>query len=140
MREQRRLRRDKLFDYLVANPQVTLRQIERHLGVSKSAAETSIRDLRLLFGDLDDITLICEPDGKGRPWLYRLVGNATEAFPYQSARLLHVEAELVTLEAQSRSIARSTDGRTIEGKKADLIESTVGYLNRELRRLNGELF
>lgn len=140
MNQARALRRDRLFDYLVANPGVTIRDMERHLEASRSAMETSIRDLRLLLGDIDDINLVCEPDGQSQPWRYRLVGTIEGAEIWPTNRLLDTEQRLRTMEAVMRSLASGLDKRTVAYKKADLIESTVGYLNRELARLNGNLF
>jgi hypothetical protein len=135
-------RRDVLYDQLVANPDgITVEDmIDEHaktyFGTSWDGlyrmARDAIHDLRLFLGEVDSINLICDPQGKGERWLYRLVGTPAEATPWLQNRFDDTESRLFTIESVARSMVTATDGRTKRGRKARVTE-------RALRRLREDL-
>lgn len=128
-----------LFDYLVSNPDgVTWEDVERELAFPRrNYFFRVVRRLRATLGD-DEISVVCDPRGMRETWLYRIVGNPTDAAPWQENRLSDMESRLETILNVSTSVARNTDGRTLVGRKARRISSTIGYLLGELANLRDE--
>ena len=94
------------------------------------------RALRITIGAGDSINLVCEPQGSGELWRYRLVGTYEAARPWNANRLGDIEARLETIAGVSRSLVAATDGRRVDGRKARLIAKTVGRLVEDLAELN----
>ena len=134
-------RRDDLFDVLAATPDgVDVVEMATALGCTTAQAYRSVHDLRLFLGDTDNINVVCDPNGHRQLWKYRLVGDVDGAMPWQQNRLSDLEQRLVTIGKVSKSVASGLDKRTLEGKKALAIASTIDVLNNQLALLNGTLF
>jgi len=129
----------QLFDFLVDHSEgVTWEDTKKEFRWAKDRPHFFhvVRRLRQILGDDDQINVVCDPRGHRETWLYRLVGDPEEALPWQANRLKDLEARLETIAAVAASVARNVDKRTIVGRKASKIESTVGYLLHELGDLN----
>jgi len=126
-------RRDSLFDLLVAMPEgVTVNEIGATLSIPLWRVNEVIRDLRLLLGDTDDINLVCTPQGQQERWNYALVGNLDGAREWTANRVGDTASRIRTMQAVMRSVVSASDGRTLDGKRARVIE-------RSLRRLIEDL-
>jgi len=129
----RELRRDALFDILVANPQgLDVDDMCDELALSYPQVKTAISDLRLFLGDVDSINLPCDPTPNCGRWLYRLVGTLDDVRPWVTNRIGDSESRIRTMTAMLSSIVSATDGRSIQGRKARIME-------RQLRRLVEDL-
>ena len=129
-----------LYDYLVANPEgITWENTHEDLGFPyRTYFFRVVRRLRIILGDDDEMTVVCDPRGTRQTWLYRIVGNPTEAYAWQANRIGDMESRLETVLAVSTSVARNTDGRTVVGKKSRRIKATIGYLLGELHELRDD--
>jgi hypothetical protein len=128
----------QLYDYAVGKPEgFTYEEVERDLGWERVRFFGVVRELRLILGDDDEITLPCEPQGPREPWLYRLVGNYDDVRPWVVNRLGDMEARIETLSAVAHTCARVTDARSIEGRKARKVSRTMDYLASELAEIGG---
>lgn len=121
-----------LWDYAVAHPDgFTRYDVEDDLGWSNVGLSYVARHLRMFFAD-DEITLTATPQGKGEAWLYQLVGNVEDAAPWSRNRLLDAETRLKTMHAVTQSLVHATDGRTLEGRRARIMEKALRRLNEDL--------
>jgi hypothetical protein len=121
-----------LFDYAVAHPNgFTKDDIEADLGWEPATTQWVARNLRLTFAD-DDINLVCEPQGQGERWLYKLVGNPDDARIWATNRTADLESRLRTMAAVASSLENATDGRTVEGRKARKIHRSLARLVEDL--------
>lgn len=128
-----------LFDYAVACPNgFEARQACRELNLNYHQFGRAVRALRKILAD-DDINLICKGQGFGQPSRFELVGDLLRAGPWVSGRLRSLESQLETVLNVSTSLMNGSDGRTIEGKKARLINRHVGRLVEDLGDLDGQL-
>lgn len=129
---KRELRRDALYDLAADRPDgFTVTDVHQELGWPYGHIRMAIRDLRLLMED-DTISLVCDPQGKGERWLYRLVGTLEEGSPWIANRERDMLSRLQTVHAVASSIVNATDGRTITGRKAALTKRIVGRLLEDL--------
>lgn len=128
---------DQAFDLLVAAPDgLTSRELADALGVSAGIAQRVVHDLRLVLGGTDVMTVVTEIEGlSNEPHTYRLVGSYDEARGWFSGRVGDLEARLTTIEYSAKAIAKSADGRTVEGRKAVKMERTLTYLREELAEI-----
>ncbi len=123
-----------LFDFCVEHPEGwVIREAQDALDWSFRRVREAIRALRLILGDDDSLNLTCDPQGSGEQWLYQLVGNLEMGGPWVTNRLQDTEARLETIDAFTRSMVKGTDGRSVEGRKARLIERSVRHLLEDLR-------
>ena len=124
---------DALFDLLMDRPDgVTIDEIVEELRLpDHSSARHVIREFRLVFGE-SDVNLVANPQGKGKRWNYSLVGTPEAAQQWAHNRIRDAETRLQTMAAVARSIVNATDGRTVDGRKARLMESTLTYLSTQL--------
>lgn len=139
---QRTLDANELFDYLAGpgNPKgVRLREIMDHFKWNRSRATEAIRSLRLILGDGDTINLVADPTEYREQWIYRLVGNYDDARWYIGNRIGDLEARLETQAGIAQSLETATDGRTVEGRKARMIRSTLSHLVEQLVLLDSSL-
>ncbi len=121
-----------LFDYAVSKPEgFTYVDVKQDIGWGRPEFFQVVRAMRMVWAN-DTITLPCDPQGVREPWLYRLVGLPEEARDWQLNRLEDCRSRLKTIEAVSLSIVNGTDGRTIEGRMARLIETTARHLGEQL--------
>lgn len=130
----------QLYDFLIESPEgITWQDAHRRFGWKhRSHFFRVVRRLRLILGDDDEVTVVCDPRGMRETWLYQLVGDPELAYPWQANRIGDMEARLETVLAVSTSVARTVDGRTTVGKKALRISATVGYLLGELALLDNK--
>lgn len=125
-----------LIDFLVASPEdVTIHEIADALQLSVRQAQGVVRSTRLWFEVSDTINLVCHPNGRG-PWLYSLVGDPTSTKEWSDRRVSHVDTELETIHAMLTTTVRNTDGRTIEGRKARIMERAVRRMLEDLADLD----
>lgn len=107
-----------LFDLLVANPDgVTVDEIVDGLGLRRGSVRLLIRMFRREFAS-QDVNLVCDRPAGGGQWLYRLVGDPTEAAPWVAYRRRSLDGQFVTFLAVVESLANATDGRSVDGRKA----------------------
>ena len=124
-----------VFDLLVDGSK-TGQQLATELDVAATTVIRIIHDLRLVLGHDDTITVITEPQGLKEPHLYTLVGNYEQSVQWRHGRISNIEARLRVDEYSMMSIARGTDKRTVDGKKAVKIERTLRYLREELAEMD----
>ena len=125
-----------LVDYArVHRRKFTAAQAAKELGVSVSwitKAIKIVRDIRV--GDTS--TLVCHPQGRGLPWLYQLTRGPADFHWYQDYKLRDEETRMETsyhMAKTHRNVA--PDARTIEGKRAKLMEKALGRLLEDLADL-----
>lgn len=133
MSAARDLRRDELFDDLVANPAgLTVDDMMAMHGWTHGQTNTAIRDLRRYLGDIDDLNLPCEPQSKGERWVYRLVGRLDDVRSWIDNRITDADSRLRTMQAVMHSIVAATSGRTVEGRRARVMEKALRRLVEDL--------
>jgi len=132
----RDLRRDELFDELVANPTGLTVDDMMGWGWNHRDCNTAIHDLRAHLGVTDTVNLVCEPQGGGERWLYRLVGTLSDVRGWTSNRIGDTESRLRTMQSVLGSIVSATNGRTLTGRKARLMERSVRRLVEDLDDLS----
>lgn len=129
-----------LFDFAVSKPNgFTLEDIEREFSWDRKTFFVAVRQLRTAMQGDDEINLVCNPRGSRQTWLYRLVGNYTDAKPWMSNRMGDMERRLETVQGVASSIKNATDGRSKEGRKARKVLRTVSYLIEELAAIEEEM-
>lgn len=122
-----------LFDLLAASPEgLTMGDIALGLGCGRRLADKAVHDLRIVLGDSDTINVPSDPQGRGEPWLYFLKGDIDGNRRWITNRLGDTESRLRTMRALAASLVSGSDGRTVDGRRARLIE-------RALRRLIEDL-
>lgn len=137
MESARIIRRDALYDLLVANPDgITVDDMMELIDCTYESARLAIRDLRLFLGDDDEINVICTPDEYRGRWLYTLEATLEKSQEWISYRLSDAESRLETMGAVMASIVQSTSGRTIDGKKARIIERAFRRALEDLAELD----
>jgi hypothetical protein len=125
-------RREDLWDLLVATPGgVTVEDMMGVYGWTHGQANEAVHDLRDWLGEFD-ITLPCDPQGQRERWLYRLVEDLDGVRQWAGNRVQDTDTRLRTMHAMLTSIVSATDGRTVEGRTARIME-------RALRRLVEDL-
>jgi len=133
MPTRREMRRDDLFLLAVAEPNgITVDDMMQHLGCNHRDVNQAIRDLRAFLGDTDDLNFPCDPQGQGERWLYRLVGNYDDVRAWAANRVGDAESRLRTMQAMLASIVRATDGRTVAGRRARIMETALRHLVEDL--------
>ena len=133
MSAARDLRREQLFDLLVASPAgVTIEDMMGVYGWTHAQANTTIRELRRYLGDIDSVNLPCEPQGQNERWVYRLVGNLDDVRGWVANRVKDSESRLRTMNAMLSSIVAATSGRTTEGRRARIMEKALRRLVEDL--------
>lgn len=121
-----------LFDFAVMHSETGFTQPEAAaaLGVDVRQMPRFINALRKEFGE-SDINLIADPDGTNK-WIYRLTGRPEDARAWNSNRVGDMESRLTTMKAVAHSLTNSTDGRSLEGRKARIIDRSLGRLIEDL--------
>jgi len=133
MSPARARRRDDLILLMIAQQSgQTVDDMMVALGCDHPQVNEAIRDVRLWLGDFDEVNLICDPQGTGQRWLYRLVGTLDEMRPWAANRVADSASRIRTMASMLASVVSATDGRSIEGRKARVME-------RSLRRLVEDL-
>ena len=130
-------RRDELFSYAVDHPEgFTIDDLTGDTDWNRRDANAAIHDLRKFLGDTDDINLVCNPNGHGQRWVYRLVGDLAGLQPWARNRLGDSETRLRTMNSMTASIVKATDGRSAEGKRARIIETGLRHLVEDLDNID----
>lgn len=125
-----------LFDLLAGEPDgLTVTDMRCALGCGVTATEQAIRDLRLTLGDSDSINVVCDPQGQGEEWRYRLVGDLDGNRRWIANRLGDTESRLRTMRAVATSLVAATDGRTLDGRRARLIDKALRRLVEDLEEV-----
>ena len=126
-------RRRDLFDQLVTHPDgITVDDMMDENGWTHDQANNAIRDLRRFLGEYDSVNLPCEPQGEGERWKYRLVGRLDDVRGWVDNRIGDSESRLRTMAAVLSSIVAATDGRSIKGRRARIMEKALRRLVEDL--------
>lgn len=133
----RETHRDDLFDLAVNTPAgFTVDEARRRLRLTHPQVNKAIHDLRRFLADeADTINLTCDPQGQGERWLYRLVGTLDEVRNWTRNRVRDSESRVRTMQAMMASIVTATSGRTVEGKKARVMERAFRRLVEDLDQI-----
>lgn len=133
---------DDLFDFAVAHPQgFTRSEFRTDFPVTSREFDSLVRELRRILGDDDNIYLVCSTQGRGE-WRYQLIGNFDGSREWGVWMLAHSEARIETQQWLYRALVKALDGRTIEGRKAKMMERAMRHLHEELVAIDedGRLF
>lgn len=126
-------RRDLLWDQVVGNPAgITVNDMMDEHGWTMKQANEAIHDLRAYLGAYDDINLVCDPQGSGQRWLYRLVGSLDEVRDWTRNRVNDGETRVRTMQSMMSSVVSATSGRTTEGRKARIMAKALRRLVEDL--------
>ena len=129
-----------LFDVLADLPDGTTKpDLCTRLDATPDRLDRAIRQLRRVLGEGDTINLIAEPDGLRQPWRYRLVGKLDEARPWVKNRRRDLTTRIRTMALVADSLVAGSDGRTLDGRKARLMATTLHYLVEQLDLLDGKM-
>lgn len=130
-----------LFDLLVrSSPQgVTILDIMDDLGVGKRVADALVHDLRMLMESDPDVNLVSEPQDGDTRWSYSLVGTVDGASFWVGNRLGDAETRLRTLIAVMAPIVASTDGRTLDGRRARIMHRAATRALEDLADLSSSV-
>lgn len=137
----RDIRRDALFDLLVANPNgITVNEMMDQLGWSHRQCNDAVHDLRLFFADTSDtINVTCDPQGSRQRWLYTLVGSLAKVRGWTANRLRDSESRIRTMQSVMHAVVTATNARTVEGQKARVMERGLRRLIEDLDTLAGDI-
>jgi hypothetical protein len=131
----------RMWDYLVAHPEgVTIDDLAADQEADLTTTRKVLQGLRDLLGGGDTINVVCEPipgKPKGR-WRYTLVGNPEGARWWSTNRITDTERRLLTIHDIAASMVAATDGRTIVGRKARVIQLWLGRCIEDLQRIGEE--
>jgi len=111
-----------LFSYAASKPEgFTRYDVQEELGWRSQRFRKAVRELRTIFAT-DEINLICDPQGQGEAWMYQLVGTFEGASPWVTNRADDMETRLVTMLSVATSLVNASDGRTVEGRRARILQ------------------
>jgi hypothetical protein len=126
---------DQLFDLLVEWPDgVTIGVIAMDQGVVASHARGVVQALRDRLSE-DTVNVVCDPDGNGQ-WIYRLVGTPAESRDWARRQVRYIERRLVTSQDVLESVVSATDGRSLEGRRARVMNRHLGRCLEDLREID----
>lgn len=99
----------------------------------------AVQTLRDELAGGDSISVVCEPQGKGEPWLYSLrAGNvvidAEDDF-WLNNRFGDTERRILTIRHVIDTAVRATTGRTVLGKKARIYQLHLKRAEEEVAML-----
>lgn len=143
MRTTGALTADELFDFAVAHPEgFTRGQACEEFTCASREYDTAVRELRRILGTDDNIYLACWTNGNRGQWRYQLIGNFDGAREWGAWMLAHSEARIETQQWLYRALVKALDGRTVEGRKAKMMERAMRHLHEELVAIDedGRLF
>lgn len=136
MSPAREQRRDDVFDLLVSHPEgMTVHELADALGTNRRNADRAIHDLREYLGFWDDVNVPADNVEPGKPWKYRIAGDLDSIRPWCANRLADAETRIGTIQSMVASIVSATDGRSIEGRKARLIDRYLTRLVEDMELL-----
>jgi hypothetical protein len=125
-----------LFDYAASRQSgFTYQDVERDLGWPKPRFTKVHRQLRRVLGGDDQINLVCDPQGRHEPWLYRLVGDVDGAKLWVGNRIRDSESRISTVQSVCASLVRATDRRTADGRRARIMDKGLTRIMEDLAEL-----
>jgi hypothetical protein len=113
----------------------TIHDLSHALGCSLRPTQQAVHDLREIFGLMDDITLVCEPNGRGQPWLYWLVGRPDDSAWWEAWTVLRLHVTAETAKSVLEAALRGIDRRTVEARSARVVVAAVENVIRTLDAL-----
>jgi hypothetical protein len=126
-------RSNTLFDILAnAADGRTMAELVDTMETSDFHVKQAIRDLRDILAD-DEVNVVCDVQPGHQPHVYRLVGNYADAKGWYAGRLNDMMRRATTMHAVAASIARGADQRTVEGKRAAIMERRLGQMIAEVQ-------
>lgn len=134
--DRRREAANNLFDFLADTMDrwVTRQEVADHLNMSPRSIDRVVRDVRILLGATDSITVAARTNPGG----YKLVGTYEDAREWVTGRLSDAEVRLESIRYSMQALVTGTDGRTMDGKKARLIEMTTRHLVEQLQAMDAD--
>jgi hypothetical protein len=118
--------------------QLTVWDIANVTGWPPQRVSRMIGKLRRSLAD-SDWTVIAEAVGPQQPWMYRAVDSYDDAAWWVDNRLGDAETRFTTLHAVAKSLVSATDGRTVEGRRARIMERHSTRMMEDLADLEGRL-
>lgn len=86
--------------------------------------------------------MIAEPNGFRQPWLYRLIDGGQivdgEATRWVDNRTGDIDRRLVTFLSVLATAVRSTNGRTVKGRKARVLQLHMNRALEDIRLVDSE--
>lgn len=129
----------ELLQYAISKPQgFTRQEAYGDLNWSREKFGRVSRRFRKVHGQ-DTFNLVCSPNGKGQEWLYTLAGTYEDSRPWLSNREKDMMARLGTAVGVAEAIVNATDGRTLTGRKARLVHSTLSNLLVQVEMLESQV-
>lgn len=126
---------DRLYEYAVAHPEgFTKHDVKRDLGWHSVKLSHIARVVRMRHAN-DEINLICLPEGQSQPWRYMLSATPEAIRQWGQQREGDMETRLKTMAAVASSNVNTTDGRTLDGRRARLVASTLSSLLVQLEAM-----
>lgn len=128
---------DQAFDFFVAHPSgVTLTRLASHLRLSPDQARRRIHMVRKVFANDPGVGLVCDPQGQGEQWLYRLVDNRQDAAKWNAGRARYSGTMLETWRNVNNSILLAHDARTAEGRLARFVVKQIERVLEDIAELS----
>jgi hypothetical protein len=129
----------ELFDFALARGEQGFTHLDAQaaLGWNRNQFSHASRKLReILKGE--PVNLVCSQESLREPWVYRLTGEQGPSREWQSNRLLDAETRLETIEHVAASLVQATDARSLEGRRARIIQRGVGRTLEDLADLHSQ--
>lgn len=132
----RKLRRDHLFDVLMAAPDgVTIDECCEIMRTDRGRWFQARRDLLEWLTETDDTVTVVVIDRPNQPSLYKLGSLIDEAKPHLKERLDDLETRLLTQAHTVAPLVAASDGRTHDGKRARYIRKYLTRMREDLDEL-----
>lgn len=122
------------FDFIVESDGCTIEELASQLRCSVHNARQVVHHIRHAFRG-EKVNLVCSPNGHRQPWVYKFVSTQQESKAWISNRTNDSTTRLETIRDVNHSIALAEGKRTLAGKRAHKIDSTLTYLLNELSEL-----
>ena len=116
----------------------TVEEIAQRTGWPQARVIRLIRILRRQLGE-SDWNIVAEPVDPGLPWVYRAVNTYDDARWWVDNRLADAQSRFVTLHEVARALVNATDGRTLQGQHARVLERHSTRMMEDLADLEGRL-
>lgn len=130
---------EALFDFAVARPDgFTNAEFMDQYEIALKTFNQTANKLRAVLAD-DTINLVCDPAGSGAKWNYRLVGSVEDGSPWVQNRLRDAESRFNTISSVVRSLVNATDGRSVDGRKARVMDKAMRRLVEDLNEITTEV-
>lgn len=130
---------EALYDYAVSQPEgFTNVDFMAEHNVTLDEFNRAVNKLRSILAT-DTITLICDPGDARSPWIYRLVGQVDEGSPWVQNRLRDAESRFTTMSHVAATLVNATDGRSLDGRRARLMQKALTRLKEDLDEIAVEV-